>query len=144
MRRASAARMNRDPVETRISKNREVRGRRRVQAELGELMKTLAADGCAVLRIRDNTSVVLKRVGLPENSVDHFAEKGREPRSGARGHRQTPSDTDDLWRLCREGKTQVSTDYAQHCRHEQAHQPAGAQEDSEGNHPRDGCRLQLG
>ena len=37
-------------------------------------MKTLATDGCAGLRIREDTSVVQKRVGLPEMSVHQFAE----------------------------------------------------------------------
>ena len=37
-------------------------------------MKTLATGGCAVLRIREHTSVVQKRFGFQENSVHHFAE----------------------------------------------------------------------
>ena len=47
------------------------------------------------------------RFGLPENSV-------------------RPS----------EGQTRVSTEHAHHGRHEQADSPEGAQEDSQGNHPR--------
>ena len=37
-------------------------------------MKTLATDGCAVLRIREDTSVVQKRFGFLENGVHQFAE----------------------------------------------------------------------
>ena len=43
-----------------------------------ELMETLATDGCAVLRIRKDTSVVQKRFGFPENSVHQFAEMGED------------------------------------------------------------------
>ena len=46
----------------------------RLEAETIELMGTLATDGCAVLRIRQDTSVVQKRFGFPKNSVHQFAE----------------------------------------------------------------------
>ena len=41
-------------------------------------------------------SVVQNRFGFPENSVEHFAEKGREPCSVVRWHRQNLSDTNLL------------------------------------------------
>ena len=47
-------------------------------------------------RIREITSVVQKRLGFLENSVEHFAEKSCEPCSVARRHRQKLSDTNLL------------------------------------------------
>ena len=42
--------------------------------EMKVLIQTLITDGRAVLRIREDTSVVEKRFGFPENSAGHFAE----------------------------------------------------------------------
>ena len=41
----------------------------RLEADTTELMNTLARDGCASLRIREDTSVMQKRFGVPDNSV---------------------------------------------------------------------------
>ena len=43
-------------------------------SEMNVLIQTLITDGCVVLTIREDTPVVQKRFGFPENSVDHFAE----------------------------------------------------------------------
>ena len=50
--------------------------------------KTLATDGCAVLRIREDASVVQKRFGFPENSGISLPRWSRTVH-GARRHRQS-------------------------------------------------------
>ena len=77
----------------------------------------MAADVYAVLRVREYTSVVQKRFGIPENSVDHFAEKGQVM---------------IVW-IMAQASTKKTLSMADM---NKAGQPEGAQE--EGNHPPDG------
>ena len=83
-------------------------------------MKTLATDGCAVLRVREDTSVVQKRFGFSEEQRASVCRDG--PRTVHRSRRHWQSGDDDcsdssrkrrsIRPLLREGKTktQSSTD----------------------------------
>ena len=65
----------------------------------GKGAKKAPPESLAGLCRRDYVTFVMqKRVGFPENRVEHFAEKGREPCSVARWHRQNLTDT-NLWGL---------------------------------------------